>query len=86
MSRRGDCPLVEVEYMVLSFVKHTPTIDVTTDSRRESILATSAKTPLTNIWHCIRPHFPAGAMLGIWHAQRTMYLETQVEGVGCIRR
>jgi len=47
MSRRGDCPLVELEYMVLSSVKHTPTFDVTANSRRESLLATSALNPVT---------------------------------------
>ena len=46
MSRRGDCPLVELEYMVLSSVKHTPTFDVTANSRQESLLATSALNPV----------------------------------------
>jgi len=50
MSRKGDCPLVELEYMVLSSVKHTPDIDVTANSRRESFVATSATKPLTYLW------------------------------------
>jgi len=45
MSRRGACPLVELEYMGLSSVKHT-SIDVTANSRRGSFFATSAKNPL----------------------------------------
>ena len=49
MSRRGDGPLVEVEYTVLSSVKHTPNIDVTANSRRESFFATSATKPLTPV-------------------------------------
>jgi len=47
MSRRGNCPLVELEYMVLSSVKHTPNIEMTANPRRESFLTTSTTKPLT---------------------------------------
>jgi len=47
MSRRGDCPLVELKYMVLFSAKRTPIFEVTANSRRESLLATSALNPVT---------------------------------------
>jgi len=38
MSRRGDGPLVEVEYTVLSSVKHTLTVNMTARDENHSLL------------------------------------------------